>query len=329
MASGPITSCQIMGKQQWQILFSWAPKSLWMVTVSIKLKDTCSLKELSESSSVVSNSSPPYGLYSPWNSPGQNTGVGSLSILQGIFSTQELNPGLRHCSQILYQLSHKGNPRILEWVAYPFSSVSSWPRNQTGVSCIAGRFFTNWAIREAPWKKSYDKPRQCIKKQRHHFADKVLYSQRYGFSGSHVQMWKLDHKAGWAPKNWCFWTVMLEKTLESPLDRKEIKSVNSRGNQPWIFIGRMMLKLKLQYFSHLMPRAHSLEKTLMLRKIEGKRRRRQQRMLGWLDGIIDSMDMSLNKLQEMVKDREAWHGALHGVGKSLAWLNDWTTIIFQ
>ena len=88
-------------------------------------------------------------LYSPWNSPGQNTGVGSLSLLKGIFPTQGLNPGLSHCRQILNQLSHKGSPRILEWVAYPFSSGSSWPRNRTGVSCIAGRFFTNWAMREA------------------------------------------------------------------------------------------------------------------------------------------------------------------------------------
>ena len=89
-----------------------------------------------------------HGLYSPRNSPGQNTRKGSLSLLQGIFPTQGLNPGLLHCRQILYQLSHKGSPRILEWVAYPFSSRSSQPRNWTGISCIAGGFFTNWAIRE-------------------------------------------------------------------------------------------------------------------------------------------------------------------------------------
>ena len=91
----------------------------------------------------------PCGLYSPWNSPGQNPGMGSLSLLQAIFPTQGLNPGLPHCRWILYQLSHKGSPRILEWVACPFSRVSSWPRNQTRVSCIAGRFFTNWDMREA------------------------------------------------------------------------------------------------------------------------------------------------------------------------------------
>ena len=104
----------------------------------------------SESHSVVSDSLQPHGLYSPWNSPGQNTGVGSLSLLQGIFPTQGLNPGLPHCRWILYLLSHKGRPRILEWVAYPFSSKSSKPRNWTGVSCIAGGFFTNWAMRKAP-----------------------------------------------------------------------------------------------------------------------------------------------------------------------------------
>ena len=101
----------------------------------------------SESCSVVSTSLLRHGLYSPWTSPGQNTGVGSHSLLQGIFPTQGSNPGLPHCRWILYQLSHKGSPRILEWVAYPFSSRSSRPRNQTGVPCIAGGFFTNWACR--------------------------------------------------------------------------------------------------------------------------------------------------------------------------------------
>ena len=101
-----------------------------------------------ESCSVMSDSLQPHGLCSAWNSPGQNTGVGSLSLLQGIFSTQGLNLGLPHCSWILYQLSRKRSPRVLEWVTYPFSSRSSRPRNQTGVSCIVSRFFTNWAIRE-------------------------------------------------------------------------------------------------------------------------------------------------------------------------------------
>ena len=90
----------------------------------------------------------------------------------------------------------------------------------------------------APWKKSYEKPRQHIKKQRHHFADKGPYGQSYGFSSSHVQMWQLDHKEGWVPKNWCLWTIVLEKTLESPLDCKNIQPGNPKGNQPWIFTGR-------------------------------------------------------------------------------------------
>ena len=90
----------------------------------------------------------------------------------------------------------------------------------------------------APWKKSYDKPRQHIKKQRHDFVDKALPSQSYGFSSSHVWMWELDHKEGLVLKNWCFWTVVLEKILECPLDCKEIKLVNPKGNQSWIFIGR-------------------------------------------------------------------------------------------
>ena len=98
----------------------------------------------------MSDSLRPHGLYSPWNSPGQNIGVGSLSLLQGIFPAQGSNSGLLHCRWILYRLSHKGSPRKLEWVAYPFSSRSSWPRNRTGVYCIAGRFFSNWDIREEP-----------------------------------------------------------------------------------------------------------------------------------------------------------------------------------
>ena len=104
----------------------------------------------SESLSIVSDSLRSHGLYSPWNSLGQSTGVGSLSLLRGIFPTHGLNPGLPHWRWIVYQLNHKGSPRILEWVAYPFSRGSSQPRNRTGVSCIAGGFFTNWAIREAP-----------------------------------------------------------------------------------------------------------------------------------------------------------------------------------
>ena len=104
----------------------------------------------SESHSVVYDSLWLHGLYSPWNSPGQNTGVGICSLLQGIFPTQRLNPGLPHCRQILYQLSHQGSPRILEWVGYPFSSRSSRSRNPNRASCIADGFFTRQATSEAP-----------------------------------------------------------------------------------------------------------------------------------------------------------------------------------
>ena len=121
-------------------LTSLGDKSAWSIYIPTNRE--------TESCSVMSDSLRPHGLYSPWNSPGQNTGAGSLSLLQGIFPTQKLNPGFLNCRQILYHLSHKGTSRILEWVVYPFSSGFSHPRNRTGVSCIAGGFFTNRAIRE-------------------------------------------------------------------------------------------------------------------------------------------------------------------------------------
>ena len=118
-----------------------------------------------------------------------------------------------------------------------------WQQWQTLFSWAPKSLWVVWLLPRdskmlAPWKRNYDKPRQHTRKQSHHFADKGLYSQSYGFSSSHVRMWDLDHKESWAPKNWCFWTVVLEKTLESPLDCKEIQPVHPRGNQSWIFIGR-------------------------------------------------------------------------------------------
>ena len=137
-------------------------------------------------------------------------------------------------------------------------------------------------------------------------------------------MWELDCEESWAPKNWCFWTVVLEKTLESPLDCKEIQPVHPKGDPGCSFEG-LMLKLKLQYFGHLMWRVNSLEKTLMLGGIGGRRRRGRQR-IRWLDGITDSMGMGLGRLWELVMDREAWRGVIHGVVKSQTQLSDWTEL---
>ena len=172
-----------------------------------------------------------------------------------------------------------------------------------------------WSGTIAPWKKSYDKPRQCIKKQRHHFADKGPYSQSYGFSSSHTWMWELNHKEGWAPKNRCFQTVVLEKTLESPLDSKEIKPVNPKGSRPWIFTGRT--DAEAETATLWLPDAKSgfIGKDPNAGKDGG-----QEEKGATEDKIsIHPMDMTVSRLQEIVKDREAWRAAAYGVTKSWTW----------
>ena len=173
-----------------------------------------------------------------------------------------------------------------------------------------------------PWKKSYDKVKQHIKKQRHHFADKGSYNQNYGFSSSHVQMWELDHKEGWVQKNWCSCIVVLEKPLESPLDCKEIKQVNPKGDQSWIFIGSTDAETSILWPPDVKNRLIGKDPDPGKDWGQEEKGRTEDEMVGWyhwLDG--HEFERALGDSE----GREAWCAAVHGVTKSETQLSDWAT----
>ena len=178
----------------------------------------------------------------------------------------------------------------------------------------------------APWKKSYDRPTQHIKKQRHYFSIKGPFSQSYGFSRSHIWIWELNYKESWAPENWCFWTVVLEKTLESPLDCQEIQPVNPTGNQTWIFIGKTDSEAETTIIWPSDAKNWLIGKDPDSGKDWGQEEKEmtEDDMVGWHHW--SAMDMSLSKLWLLVMDRESWQAAIHGVTKSWTQLSNRTEL---
>ena len=177
----------------------------------------------------------------------------------------------------------------------------------------------------APWKKSYDQHRQHIEKQRHYFAKKVQLVKGMVFPVVMYACDSWDYKESWAPKNWCLWTVVLEKTLESPLDCKQIQPVHSKGDQPWVLFGRNDAKAESLVLGPPHAKSWLIGKDSAAGRDWGQEEKGWQRMR-WLDVIIDSIDVSLSELLEMVMDREVWCAVIHGVAKSQTRLSDWTEL---